>query len=351
MLKCFRKMHPTGRTGSSAPMTETVYSNFHRVWPKEDVTSANRDDTAKWSEALVTFDATSTIDFKVVLPKDLPQSITIAGGSIYYTLQVQANLRRTAGAAEEEAIYSQELVIEVPAPEAAYSSSRLPRRITNGVVGQAQDHFGILISPDISLHVSVPREINYSKHMHSVFKIHIKLMPHPPEAKLPGIAKLEWKLKQTTNLGSVQLDGENSSKRIGISSDEIASGQILLPAGSQQASDEAMMGSRKDQYLYIALPENSLSLLPQYYGNKYLEIVHALEVTLFPAAEHKSSTFTKSFINFSRNFGKKREARKQTWTAEIPIKITFDASELGQIPPLQSLGTIQPQSRLAIAAA
>ena len=351
MLKCFRKMSPNNRAANAAPMIETIYTNFQRIWPQDEAKSDRASPSSGTpNDALISYDATSTLEFKILLPDDLPQSITIDQGSVYYTLQVQANLRAAGSRLEEEAVYSQELIVDIPAPESAYSTSRLPRRITNGIVGQAQDHFGILITPDISLHVSVPREINYSRHMHSVFKIHIKLMPHPPEAKLPGIAKLEWKLKQTTNLGSVQLDGEHVSKRIGISTEEIAFGQILLPVGKQQISEEAMMGSRKDQYLYIALPENSMSLLPQYYGNKYLEILHTLEVALFPSNESRPSTFTKSFLNFSKNFTKRKEARKQSWTAEIPIKITFDAAELAQIPPLQSFGNMSG-NRLALAAA
>lgn len=405
MLKCFRKLVPTGR-GASSPSIETIFSRFTRIWPKESSVDGSVP-SSPTTNALVVHDATNAVDFTIVLPPDLPQSVSVSAGSIYYTLQIQANVRDPVNLTSEVVLYSQEVTVDVPAPEAAYSASRLPKRITNGVVGQAQDHYGILITPDISLHVSVPREILYSRRQHSVFKIHIKLMPHPPEARLPGIAKLEWKLAQKTNLANIQPlerrnnntnnnnNSHNSSKRTtGIATADIASGQILLPAvkGGGASSEEAMSRSRKDQYIYIALPENSPALLPMYDGNRYLEILHSLQIELFPAAAgnnvsngtnhdvnghhhdgNKSNgggnTFTKSAASFfSKTFARSRGrdgsasigggssgGGKLPWKADIPIKLYFDPTEIPRKASMTSLnGALLARAdseRLSIAAA
>lgn len=374
MLKCFRKVQP-GVKGGATPMIETIFSKFTRVWPRDiDEEEPVVPSSPASQHALVVHDSTSTIDFTVLLASDLPQSLELSSGSIYYTMQIQANLRHPTNITAEAAIFSPEIKVEIPAPEAAYAAARLPKRITNGVMGQAQDHYGILISPDISLHVSIPREILYSRKLHSVFKIHIKLMPHPPESKLPGIAKLEWKLIQKTNLGSVQLD-QRSSRRIGLSTASLASGQIMLPTQANAASgaaagEEAMSGTRKDQYLYIALPENSPALLPQYDGNKYLEILHYLDIELFPAAElggRSNNHFAKSAASFfnktfsrarsggggttqSANSSSSSNSKNQPWKASVPVKLYFDTTE---IPRKSSVGSFAHSSdgkskRLAI---
>ncbi|CCG83945.1 protein of unknown function [Taphrina deformans PYCC 5710] len=386
MLKCFRKLVPAGR-GANSPSIETIFSRFTRVWPKESSVDGSAP-SSPTTNALVVHDSTNTVDFTIVLPTDLPQSVSVTAGSIYYTLQIQANVRDPGNFTSETVLYSQEITVDVPAPEAAYSASRLPKRITNGVVGQAQDHYGILITPDISLHVSVPREILYSKRQHSVFKIHIKLMPHPPEAKLPGIAKLEWKLAQRTNLANVHLERNSVPRRNGVSTADIASGQITLPAvKGGSSSEEAMSRSRKDQYIYIALPENSPALLPMYDGNRYLEILHSLEIELFPTANdayssssassnnnnnnnhhggsgsggntaRTSNNFTKSAASFfNKTFSRSRRESgtgKQPWKADIPIKLYFDPTEIPRRASMMSLnGALLARAdseRLSIAA-
>lgn len=346
MVKGYRKIQPTSRTGTPAPLVETVYLKFNRVWPEwsEPSGEPNSPILAQNTSALVLHDSQSALDFTIILPHDLPQSIAITGGAVYYTVQIQTNLLKASRSSKEDVLYSQEVSFEVPPPQSAYCLSKLPMRVTNGVIGQAQDHYGILISPDISLHVSVPREIAYTRRMHSVFKIHIKLMPHPPEAKLPGISRLEWRLTQKTNLGSVQLDRSSSPKRIGISTSELASGQVIMPP-AKDGSFEAMSGGRKDQYLYIALPENSKALLPMYDGNKYLEILHQLEIELFlaaataPSAAPKSNGFSWSAPSFfNKKFLRRKDVRPTQYKAQVPIRLLFEPMEVDQS------GTLDQQS-------
>lgn len=349
MVKGFRKVQQTSRTGLPAPMIETVYSKFNRVWPEQVDPSGepNSPVLLEHANALVLHDSKSALDFLIALPADLPQSISVAGGAVYYTIQIQANLLKASRASTEDVLFSQELSFEVPPPQSAYCLSRLPKRVTNGVIGQAQDHYGILISPDISLHVSVPREIAYTRRMHSVFKIHVKLMPHPPEAKLPAISKLEWKLTQRTNLAGVQTGGSSNDRRTGVSTAEIASGEVIMPPAKDESS-EAMTGGRKDQYLYIALPENSAALLPMYDGNKYLEILHQLEIELFlaPVANattttqpsKSSTTFKQASTFFSKAFSRRRESRPMQYRAEIPIRLLFEPAEVDQSGMLDKQG-------------
>lgn len=381
-LKCLRRtklMSPRlgGSSNGGAPGVETIWSRFSRVWPKDDsdgVMVAGAEELEPGS--ITKFDQTNVVDFTLPIPHDLPQSIDFAGSSITYTIQVHANLRTSVRDSSETPLYSQELPIDIPPPESAFTPSRLPKRITNGSMGQSQDHYGILITPDISLHVSVPREINYSRFLNSVFRIHIKLMPHPPEAKLPGIRKLSWTLLQTTNLAHGARPGadqtDSSTKKVpGITNTTLVSGDVQLSSTSSLAGDDKTgMGSRKDQYLYIALPENSTDLLPEYEDNKFIEVLHTLDIDLFPAAPAtdgsqldgdaqaprgarkdgvlgKIRTFGKGLVKprSERNGsvgsptlggstfgGAIGSGRKVVYKASIPIRITFDANEIGRRP-------------------
>ncbi|ORY82078.1 hypothetical protein BCR37DRAFT_36631 [Protomyces lactucae-debilis] len=429
MFKCFRKVLPAGARASATPTMELLYSHFTRIWPKEqDVAAGASAQQEEGVQSLVMYDQNSRVDFVLPVAEDLPQSLSLpGGGSIYYTLQIQANLPIPGKKTGEASMYSQELVVSIPAPESAYSPSRLPRRITTAnMTGHAQDHFGILITPDISLHVSVPQEIHYARQQHSVFKIHIKLMPHPPEAKLPAIAKLEWKLTQRTHIGKVNTAGTsdwpsagvfpesptksafnahntNNAKptsqskknaKLGESKATLASGIIAFAnaaessatpgakgrfssasrhvgqgaaaqakhaaekaAESDAGAEDAMMGgSRKDQYLYIALPEQSALLQPMSDGNPFLEILHQLEIELFPfhaqnvaggANGSGNNTLSKTFWHWRHSLsawgggGKNKPGSygepampgqthaRERWQAEIPVKITlaFDQHE------------------------
>lgn len=329
MLKCFRQMHRGARARQAAPMIETIFSQFTRVWPQPGTTGMDDyPSDAAFSKALVVHSKHSGLDFNILLPTDLPQSIAIPGGSIFYTVQLQASLRNPSNVAQEESLYSQELTVDVPAPDTAYSARQLPKRLTNGSTGQAQDHYGILVSPEISLHVSIPQEICYSRQVHSIFKIHLKLTPHPPEAKLPPVSRLTWNLTQRTDLGSILLDGSHTSKPIGVAEIVLASGQIVMPTHSD-ASD-AMSAGRKDQYIYIALPENSTSLLAMCEDNRYLEILHQLKFELFLDTDAMKNNGTgKSTGSFwSKAFSRKKEVAKQAvYKAEIPIKLLFDMTD------------------------
>jgi hypothetical protein len=453
MFKCFRKVQPAGSRASTTPTIETLYSHFSRVWPKEgDIANATatQDDGV---QSLVMYDKNCRVDFVLPVAADLPQSLTLpGGGSIYYTLQIQANLVPAAQVNGEASVYSQELVVPIPAPESAYSPSRLPRRITAAhMTGHAQEHFGILITPDISLHVSVPQEVHYARHQHSVFKIHLKLMPHPPEAKLPAIAKLEWKLTQKTQIGHLtkttsdwpstgvwpesptspmasmhtasnnkQQSSSKNKGKLGESKATLASGLISFsntsetPAapsrqgrrssagrhGSQNAAaqakqaaaqaaeneaqasmasgnaEDAMMGgSRKDQYLYIALPEQSAFLQPMSEGNPFLETLHQLEIELFPFHPQAgpnahsgtgSNALSKTFWHWKQSlstWGKKNSGQetlgsatsaRDRWQAEIPVKITLAFEEhdkltntVGTSPRAHSLSSTGPSPSLS----
>ena len=405
-LKCLRRTklsspRLSGSNNGSAPgTTETIWSRFSRVWPKDEsdgITLAGMDDMDPSS--VTKFDQTNAVDFTLPIPHDLPQSIDYNGSSITYTIQVHANLRTSVRDTSETPLYSQELPIEIPPPESAFTPSRLPKRITNGSMGQSQDHYGILITPDISLHVSVPREINYSRFLNSVFRIHIKLMPHPPEAKLPGIRKLSWTLLQTTNLAHGATQGtdvpeSSSSKKppAGLTNTTLVSGDVQLASTSSLAGDDKTgMGSRKDQYLYIALPENSTDLLPEYEDNKFIEVLHTLDIDLYPAAPLPSdglaangiggdsspngvggvgSRVKDSMFGKIRTFGKGLvkprigrpgsasssptlgsgnggstfggavgSGKKVVYKASIPIRITFDANEIGRRPQAMASST------------
>ncbi|BFZ55854.1 hypothetical protein PYCC9005_002895 [Savitreella phatthalungensis] len=374
MLKCLRSTKGANNRTSGQATQETIWSRFSRVWPVEDADDAVMldADSTEPVNALVPYDHTDSLDFTLSIPHDLPQSIDAACGNITYTIQVHANLRRSVRDLSEAILRSQELPIDIPPPESAFTPSRLPKRITTGGIGQALDHFGILITPDISLHVSVPREINYSRYLNSVFKIHIKLMPHPPEAKLPGIRKLMWTLIQTTNFTSaqrqtsIQDSSQSGSGKRSQTNIALVSGDVQLASSSGLAGDDANgMGARKDQYLYIALPENSPDLLPEYEDNRFIEILHTLEIDLYPlstpsvavgqgdekggnALQRKEGVFGKLLNSISkRRPGMKgmsgpgaataRQSggtfgRKIVYKASIPIRITIDANEIGRRP-------------------